>query len=154
MVRMCLQCGRLGFDPWVEKIPEEGNKTHSSILAWRISWTEEPSGLQAMGLQRVRHNWTTNTDFSFFLGFPSHLGHHRVLSRVPFAILYTVVCIYQSNSLHPKLFFFPFQFWPTHGLLLGYFLHLCVIYISLNSLSNDSFCVNLLKKNLIYCAIT
>ena len=30
--------------------------THSSILAWRIPWTEEPGKLQSMGLQRVRHN--------------------------------------------------------------------------------------------------
>jgi len=29
---------------------------HSSILAWRILWTEEPGGLQSMGSQRVRHN--------------------------------------------------------------------------------------------------
>ena len=32
---------------------EKGMATHSSILAWRISWTEEPGGLQSMGLQRV-----------------------------------------------------------------------------------------------------
>ena len=30
---------------------------HSSILAWRIPWTEEPGGLHSMGSQRVRHNW-------------------------------------------------------------------------------------------------
>ena len=35
---------------------EEGMATHSSILAWRIPWTEEPDGLQSMGSQRVRHN--------------------------------------------------------------------------------------------------
>ena len=35
---------------------EEGVATHSSILAWRISWTEEPGGLQSMGSQGVRHN--------------------------------------------------------------------------------------------------
>ena len=35
---------------------EEDMATHSSILAWRISWTEEPGGLQSMGSQRVRHN--------------------------------------------------------------------------------------------------
>jgi len=35
---------------------EEGMATHSSILAWRILWTEEPSGLQSMGLQRDRHD--------------------------------------------------------------------------------------------------
>ena len=34
---------------------EEEMATHSSILAWRIPWTEEPGGLQSMGLQRVRH---------------------------------------------------------------------------------------------------
>ena len=35
---------------------EKGMATHSSILAWRIPWTEEPGGLQSMGLQRVQHN--------------------------------------------------------------------------------------------------
>ena len=34
---------------------------HSSVLSWRISWTEEPGWLQCMGLQRVGYNWTTNT---------------------------------------------------------------------------------------------
>ena len=35
---------------------EEEMATHSSILAWRISWTEEPGRLQSKGLQRVGHN--------------------------------------------------------------------------------------------------
>ena len=35
---------------------EEEMATHSSILAWRILWTEEPGGLQLMGLKRVRHD--------------------------------------------------------------------------------------------------
>ena len=35
---------------------EEGMATHSSILAWRVPWTEEPSGLQSMGSQRVGDN--------------------------------------------------------------------------------------------------
>ena len=34
---------------------EKGMATHSSILAWRTPWTEEPGGLQSMGSQRVRH---------------------------------------------------------------------------------------------------
>ena len=33
--------------------------SHSSSLAWKIPWTEEPGGLQSMGLQRVRHDWET-----------------------------------------------------------------------------------------------
>ena len=35
---------------------EKRMATHSSILAWRTSWTEEPGGLQSMGSQRVRHD--------------------------------------------------------------------------------------------------
>ena len=35
---------------------EESVATHSSILAWTISWTEEPSGVQSIGLQRVEHD--------------------------------------------------------------------------------------------------
>ena len=35
---------------------EKRMATHSSILAWRIAWTEEPGGLQSMGLQKVRHD--------------------------------------------------------------------------------------------------
>ena len=45
---------------WVQSLGQEDTveketATHSSILAWRIPWTEEPGGLQSMGLQRVKH---------------------------------------------------------------------------------------------------
>ena len=39
--------------------------TQSTILAWRIPWTEEPGGQQSMGSQKVRHNWATNTPLHF-----------------------------------------------------------------------------------------
>ena len=42
--------------PGLERSPEEGMATHSSILAWRIPWTEEPSRLQSMGSQRVKND--------------------------------------------------------------------------------------------------
>ena len=38
---------------------EEGMATHLSVLAWEILWTEDPGGLQSIGLQRVRHNLVT-----------------------------------------------------------------------------------------------
>ena len=38
---------------------EKGMATHSSILAWKIPWTEEPGGLQSMGSQRVGHSLAT-----------------------------------------------------------------------------------------------
>ena len=40
-------------DPW-----EEGTATHSSVLAWRIPWTEEPGGLQSTGLHRIWQDWS------------------------------------------------------------------------------------------------
>ena len=40
---------------------EKGMAIHSNILAWRIPWTEKRGGLQSVGLQRVGHNWVTNT---------------------------------------------------------------------------------------------
>ena len=42
-----------------EELLEEEMETHSSILAWKIPWTEEPSGLQSIGLQRVGHGLAT-----------------------------------------------------------------------------------------------
>ena len=39
---------------------EKEQATHSSTLAWRIPWTEEPGGLQSMGSQRVRQDWATD----------------------------------------------------------------------------------------------
>ena len=54
--------GSLGW----EDPREKGMATHSSILAWRIPWTEEPGRLQSMGLQRVRHNWMTKHSITKF----------------------------------------------------------------------------------------
>ena len=50
--------GDTGSIPRSGRFLEEGMATHSSILAWRISWTEEPSGLQSMESQRVGYDWS------------------------------------------------------------------------------------------------
>ena len=42
---------------WEDSV-EEGMATHSSDLAWRVPWTEESGGLQSVGSQRVRHDWS------------------------------------------------------------------------------------------------
>ena len=52
------------WETWVRSLGwkdplKEGMATHSSILAWRIPWTEEPGGLQSIGLQRARHDLAT-----------------------------------------------------------------------------------------------
>ena len=47
------------FNPWVkEDLLEEGMATHSSILAWRILWTEESGRLWPKGSHKVRYNWS------------------------------------------------------------------------------------------------
>ena len=59
-------------EPWFQSLGQEDPlekemTTHSSNLAWEITWTEEPGGLQSMGSQRVGHDWATNTfTLSFF----------------------------------------------------------------------------------------
>ena len=53
---------------------EEEMANHSSMLAWRIPWTEEPGGLQFMGSQRVEHD---------LLNRPPPPGKHREVSRLP-----------------------------------------------------------------------
>ena len=45
-----------GSIPGPGRSPGEGTATHSSVLAWRIQWTEEPGGLQSIGLHRVRNS--------------------------------------------------------------------------------------------------
>ena len=51
-------------EAWVPHLGREGPLeeemvTHSSMLAWKTPWTEQPGGLQSMGLQRVEHNLVT-----------------------------------------------------------------------------------------------
>ena len=62
---------------------EKGKATHSSVLAWRIPWTEEPGGLQSMGLQRVGHDWATSNLHQpsvLPLGhLPGERGHHECM---------------------------------------------------------------------------
>ena len=50
---------------WEDSLEKE-MATHSSTLAWRIPWREEPGRLQSMGLQRVGHDWATSLSLSSF----------------------------------------------------------------------------------------
>ena len=52
-------CSRLWFNLGLERSPGVGNGNLLRILAWKISWAEEPVRLQSMGLQSVRHNLAT-----------------------------------------------------------------------------------------------
>ena len=58
---------------------EEGMETHSSVLAWRIPWTQEPGGLQSMRSQRRGHDWATNTSTTHWcFWLPWKLSWYRI----------------------------------------------------------------------------
>ena len=73
--------GKMWEDPL-----EEGMATHSSILAWKIPWTEEPGRLRSMGSQRVGHNWSdrAQTYPSIYL----------------YTYIYVCNCIYVHRHIH------------------------------------------------------
>ena len=64
-----------------EDLLEKEMANHSSILAWRIPWTEEPGGLQSIELQRVRHNWVTNIQRQRYT-MTCYQGHYKCLLSV------------------------------------------------------------------------
>ena len=64
---------------------EKSMATHSSILAWKIPWTEDPGRLQSMGSGRVRHNWVTSLHFS---ALTKYKGWYRP-------------CSWPSRAYHP-----------------------------------------------------
>ena len=61
--------GVLDMIPGLEDPLEKGMATHSNTLAWRIPRTEKLSGLQSMGLQRIRHDWMINTHMCFAIEY-------------------------------------------------------------------------------------
>ena len=80
MVESVCSAGDLGREAPLE----EGRATHSSILAWRIPWTEEPGGLQSLGSQRVRHDWVPGP-FTFHFYFQQCLYFCSFLSMLAFS---------------------------------------------------------------------
>ena len=61
------------WETWVQSLGwkdplEKEMATHSSTLAWKLPWMEEPGGLQSMGSQRVGHDWATSLSFPFSTG--------------------------------------------------------------------------------------
>ena len=95
-----------------EDPPEEGMATHSSILAWRIPWTEEPDRLQSTGSQRIGHNWSdlahthTHTHQGKKLKFRPSMGIHlMVINQVAYMcmiplFLHFFLTIKRGNGTH------------------------------------------------------
>ena len=87
------------WETWVQYLGredplEKGMATHSSILAWRIPWTEKPGLLQPMGSQRVGHDWMTNTyllTYDYTVQVRNRFKGLDLIDRVPEEV-WTEVC--------------------------------------------------------------
>ena len=94
---------------------EEGIATQSSILAWRIQWTEEPGGLQSIGSQRVGQDWSNlagsmhlGTQFCGVLGVipGGQASSHLLRSSSNFILKHLIPCItFHSRYLKQVLFY-------------------------------------------------
>ena len=89
---------------------QKGMATHSSILAWRIPWTEKPGRLQSIGLQRVGHDWAHMRSDMQFASSKNSLDEEFNFFNREYAIhiFYIVLsvcesCIFQEISLLPNL---------------------------------------------------
>ena len=78
---MPAKAGNMGSIPLLGGSPREGNRTHSSILAWEIPWTEEPGGLESMKSQRVGHNLATEHAHNITLGVHFVLCHYFIINK-------------------------------------------------------------------------
>ena len=105
---------------------EKGMAIHCSILAWRIPWTEKPGGLQSMRLQRVGHDWVTNTVHTVWHYLPrDSIRFHRLRAQshntVPTSPLPTHTHTHTHTHTRHQLCLQPL--WPT-----GYIHTLIYIY--------------------------
>ena len=94
--------GDPGSIPWLADLLEKGMATHSSILAWRIPWTEEPSGLQSMASQKAGHDWVTNTYYTLLKDKEHYLFmillHSGWWVFVGFFLQYVKSCLWDKRT--------------------------------------------------------
>ena len=77
---------------------DKSRATHSSILAWRIPWTEEPGGLQSMGSRRVGQDWATDT-----LIFTSSFSYLNSCVSIAESVKLTLCYLRARSHLHSDL---------------------------------------------------
>ena len=88
--------GDLGLIPGLGRSPGEGMAVHSSILAWRITWMEEPGGPQSARSQRVGHNWATSLSYRFI-----HIIIIIILAFSPYCFPKSTQFYTPTMSVHP-----------------------------------------------------
>ena len=90
---------------------EKEAATHSSTLAWKIPWTEEPGRLQSMGSQRVGYDWATSFSLSGFCHTLTWISHR---CTCPPKFWDTLICYGSYSSLYPiVLVFFLLEYYRS-----------------------------------------
>ena len=136
--------GGTGLIPGMGRSPEVGSGNPLQIFAWRIPWTWKPGGLQSMGLQRVGHDWATNTStfrtaFIYLKMFSSVqlLSQVRLFATPWITALQASLSIINSESLL-KLMSIESEMPSSHLILCCPLLLLFPIPPSIRVFSNES----------------
>ena len=85
--------------------PLEVMAIHSSILAWRIPWTEEPSGVQSIGSQRVGHDWRNRASMHIYTHIHTCIytyymyTHIYVYTHTSYMYMHTHICVYTHKRV-------------------------------------------------------
>ena len=90
------------FLGWEDPL-EKGMATYSSILAWRIPWTEKPGRLQSTGSQRVRHDWSDWVHLHVFLD-KWLVYYYKMLFFIPVIFFILKLPMFEINIAIPALF--------------------------------------------------
>ena len=102
---------------------EKEMATHSSILAWKMPWMEEPGKLQSMGLQRVGHDWATLLHFNSISWLPTFAIQSPIMKRTSFRVL----VLEDLVGLHGTVQFQLLQhYWLGHRLGLLWYWMVCL----------------------------
>ena len=118
---------------WVQSLGRENPldkemATHSSILAWKIPWTEESGRLQSMGSQRVGHNWVT-------LLFQVRTQFHSFTCKCPFSkhqllkTTFSPLWIFSTLIKDQLTIYAPIKFWALFCVPWSICLSLCLYHI-------------------------
>ena len=96
LVAQVVKCLPTMWETWVRSLGQEDPlekevATRSSILTWKILWTEEPGTLQSSGSQRVRHNWATLLSFSLFMLHTGRMNSKVLLHSTENYIQYVII---------------------------------------------------------------
>ena len=114
---------------------EEGMATHSSILAWRIPWTEEPGGVQFMESQRAGHGWVTNT----FI-FITDLQYCVNFCSTAKLVIHMCVCIHTHTHTYIYIYIYIF-FFTLFSIMVYHRILNTVLYTIQEDLVAYPFCI-------------